>query len=353
MGTAAEVESGAATAADATVAAGFVRALADLAVAKGAGREELLRRAGIAPGEIEDPDRRVRLARYQALMHAGQELARDPALALHFGEAFDITELSIVGLMGQACATVADAFALLGRFTRLAIDVPLEEGANGQRLMVQRTRAGLWLVDTRKDPNLFPELTESSFARMVSSARRLGGASFVKAVHFTHQPPAYRDEYDRIFGAPLVFGSDRNALLMSGDSWMNLRAPLPSPYLFRILAERAEALLEELDQAKTVRGRVEKMLAPLLHEREVRMTAVASRLGFSRATLSRRLKAEGTTFEAVQDALRHRLSLDYLRARGLSVSETAYLVGFADPAAFSRAFKRWTGRSPRDARPGE
>ena len=80
------------------------------------------------------------------------------------------------------------------------------------------------------------------------------------------------------------------------------------------------------------------------------MAAIAERMGLSRATLARRLKAEGTCFEEVVEALRRRLAVDYLAERGLSVSETAYLVGFADPAAFSRAFKRWTGRSPRDAR---
>ena len=68
----------------------------------------------------------------------------------------------------------------------------------------------------------------------------------------------------------------------------------------------------------------------------------------SRDTLYRRLKAEGVTFEQVLDGLRHRLALDYLSARKVSVNETAYLVGFADAAAFSRAFKRWTGISPRD-----
>ncbi len=349
MGVSAETKSGAA-AYEATVAAGFVRALLDLAVSKGADRDALLGRSGIDAADLDDPDQRVPLARYKALMRAGQELTGDPALALHFGEAFDITELSIVGLMGQACETAADAFASLGRFTRLAIDVPLEEEANGQRLTLQRLGGALWLVDMRKDPNDFPELTESGFARMVTSARRLSGESFIKAVHFTHEAPAWRDEYERIFGVPLVFGSGRNAVLMTGDAWMDFRSPLPSRYVFNILAERAEALLEDLDQAKTVRGRVEKVLAPVLHTRAAGMAAIADRMGLSRPTLARRLKAEGTTFEAVLDGLRRRLALDYLQERRLSVSETAYLVGFADPAAFSRAFKRWTGRSPRDAR---
>jgi AraC-like DNA-binding protein len=70
----------------------------------------------------------------------------------------------------------------------------------------------------------------------------------------------------------------------------------------------------------------------------------------SRQTLFRQLKAEGTTFEAVLDEMRHRLALQYLRGKKVSVNEAAYLVGFSEPAAFSRAFKRWTGISPRETR---
>jgi AraC-like DNA-binding protein len=66
--------------------------------------------------------------------------------------------------------------------------------------------------------------------------------------------------------------------------------------------------------------------------------------------LYRRLKAEGVTFEKVLDALRHQLALHYLSGQKVSVNETAYLVGFSDPAAFSRAFKRWTGMRPREMR---
>jgi len=69
-------------------------------------------------------------------------------------------------------------------------------------------------------------------------------------------------------------------------------------------------------------------------------------MGLSRQTLLGLLKAEGTTFEKVLDELRHRMALEYLNGKKVSVNETAYLVGFLEPTAFSRAFKRWTGRSP-------
>ena len=78
------------------------------------------------------------------------------------------------------------------------------------------------------------------------------------------------------------------------------------------------------------------------------MHQIADKLCCSRQTLFRKLKAEGVTFEQVLDELRHKLSLNYLNANKDSVKETARLVGYSDPAAFSRAFKRWTGSSPRE-----
>jgi AraC-like DNA-binding protein len=76
------------------------------------------------------------------------------------------------------------------------------------------------------------------------------------------------------------------------------------------------------------------------------MDTMAGKLGLSHPSLYRALKAEGVTFETVLDDLRHRMALHYLAGEKVSVNETAYLVGFSDPTAFSRAFKRWTGRSP-------
>jgi AraC-like DNA-binding protein len=333
--------------AEPTIAAGFARGLMDLAVSKGAGPKLLAERSGIDPKELQDQDNRIPFAKYIALMRAGKELCNDPALALHFGEAFGMEELSIVGLMGRASETIADAFAQLNRYERLVADI--DGAAAGNRLVLTRNGDELWIVDTRKNPNDFPELTESSFARMICQSRRFyGDRQFVKAVHVTHAAPAYRAEYDRIFQVQVVFESDKNAMLMTDDSWMTLKNPLPSRYVFGILSERADALLESLETSKSARGRVEALLMPILHTGEASMDIIAGKIGVSRQTLLRKLKVEGTTFEKVLDELRHKLALDYLSGKKVSVNETAYLVGFSEPAAFSRAFKRWTGSSPRN-----
>ncbi len=103
-------------------------------------------------------------------------------------------------------------------------------------------------------------------------------------------------------------------------------------------------------RAKRFRRLVEGHLEPLLGGGPIRVEEVARSLGYSRQTLYRRLKAEGTTFEDVLDGVRHRAALRLIRKEGLSVKEAAWRLGYSDPAAFSRAFKRWTGVSPSDLR---
>ncbi|HET9638918.1 MAG TPA: AraC family transcriptional regulator [Allosphingosinicella sp.] len=102
-------------------------------------------------------------------------------------------------------------------------------------------------------------------------------------------------------------------------------------------------------RASPFRAEVEHRLEPLLASGEVGIERLARDLGYSRQTLYRRLKAEGVTYEQTLDGLRQRLALRFL-GEGLSVKEAAYRLGFSDPAAFSRAFKRWTGSSPSDMR---
>lgn len=330
---------------DLTVAAGLARGLTDLAAAKGADRAILLARAGIDPALLEDQDNRIPFASYVALMRAGKEMSGDPALALHYGETNDMSQISVVGLLGHASETMAEAFAQLNRYGRLVI----EFDGPPERFRTEPDKDGLWIVDNREHPNEFPELTESTFARMICGPRLFGVTKLARAVKVTHPAPSYRGEYERVYDAPVAFEADKNAILID-TSWMLHRLQAQPRYAFGILSEHADALLKELQDSKSMRGRVESLLMPILHTGDGNMDAVVGKLGVSRQTLFRKLKTEGTTFEKVLDELRHRMALGYLKGKKVSVNETAYLVGFSDPAAFSRAFKRWTGTSPRAAR---
>lgn len=144
---------------------------------------------------------------------------------------------------------------------------------------------------------------------------------------------------------PFMFGSRGRRTAGTGKA----TAPR-SPFLF-FLGEMAKAIESRASrrgappQASPFQAEVERRLEPLLASGELRIERLARDLGYSRQTLYRRLKAEGATYEQLLDGLRRRLGLRFMR-EGLSVKEAAYRLGFSDPAAFSRAFKRWTGSSP-------
>jgi AraC-like DNA-binding protein len=330
-----------------TIAAGIARGLLKFAVSRGARQGDLAERAGIDPADLADPDARTPFDRYMRLMRAAKALTGDPALALHYAEHVDFSEISVVGLLTLASETMTEAFHQMNRYGRLAVEV--EGVGGGDRFLPTRERDGHWITDLRTNPNAFPELTETTFGRMAWGTRRFGQTRFVLEVQVTHEDPGYADEYARIFGAPVTFGAHRNAIRVD-PAWSMHRVAAMPPYVFGVLSERADALIRELESSRSTRGRVESLLMPRLHTGEASMDAVACQLGLSRQTLFRRLKAEGVTFEGLLDDLRRRLSEHYLTGRKVSVNETAYLVGFSDPAAFSRAFKRWTGVSPREWR---
>ena len=337
-----------------TVAAGYPKALLDFAVSRGADRERLIEWSGIRPGDLNAQDNRIPLANYLALLKAGIELCNEPALSLLFGEAVMLQDISIVGLIGVAFDNVESVRRQVNRYAPLTLDA--DDGGTADAIEFVRENGDVWLKFTSNIYTDNPLLIESGFARNVCGARALAASmpnfanlKFPKAIRFTHAEPSYRAEYDRIFGVPLFFNSHMNALL-ADEAILNMKLPLTNPYLSEVLSARADELLKSLEMSKTMRGRVENLLIPILHTGEASMDTIAGKLGLSRQTLFRKLKAEGVTFEQILDELRYKLALHYLNGKKASVNETAYLVGFSEPAAFSRAFKRWTGSSPRVAR---
>jgi AraC-like DNA-binding protein len=239
---------------------------------------------------------------------------------------------------------MVDAFVQLNRFGRLVI----EFDGGPDRFRIERDNAGLWLVDARAHPNDFHELTESTFARMICGPRQYGVTNLARAVEVTHAAPPYAAEYERVFGAPVAFESARNAILVD-EKWMFHKLATQPRYVFGILSEHAEALLRELTSSKSVRGRVEGLLMPILHKGDAGMDAVAASMGLSRQTLFRKLKAEGTSFEKVLDGLRHRLAVHYLRGKKVSVNETerarARSGSAPSPRRFSDISARFSARN--------
>jgi AraC-like DNA-binding protein len=151
-----------------------------------------------------------------------------------------------------------------------------------------------------------------------------------------------RDACAELF--PFLFGTRGGRAAQAGEA-----GPRDNPFR-SLLGEVAKAFESHArrrmaPRASPFRTDVERRLEPLLASGEVGIERLARDLGCSRQTLYRRLKAEGITYEQLLDGLRRRLALRFMR-EGLSVKDAAYRLGFSDPAAFSRAFKRWTGSSP-------
>lgn len=341
--------------ADPTISAGYPRGLADFAAArKGADRAELLRRAGLTEKDLEHQDNRVPVERYLALFDAAVALTGEPAIALQYGEAVRMQEVSIVGLICEACETTMDVGRELNRYAALLYDDAHSEPAAMMRGVFKD--GGFWMETPHEAFSSSRYFAEAEFARLVWNGRIMFANTpefhelkYPRQIHFMHADPGYASEYERVFQAPVVFNSHWTAMEVDA-AFLTLKQPPVNRYVFGVLSERADALLKSLQSAKTTRGRVESLLLPILHRGDIGMDAIAEKMGVSRQTLYRNLRAEGLTYEAVVDDLRHRMALNFLASRKVSINETAYLVGFSEPAAFSRAFKRWTGMSPSAAR---
>jgi AraC-like DNA-binding protein len=340
-----------------TIAAGYPKSLLMFAVTRGADRQVLMERAGLASADLADPEARIPLTSYMALFEAAIAATGDAALALHFGESVRLQDISIVGLVCEVAETTADVGRMVNRYARLMVD----DGSENPQIfsgVPAKDGTGIWMNIVSPVYRDNPRMIEAELARLVCNTHatfdpvpEFQGMRFPVAARFAFPAPVYAAEFERIYRAPVTFGCEQSGLLID-PAFALLRQPPKNSYAFGVLSERADALLKELQASQTTQGRVESVLMPILHTGDASMDVVADRMGFGRRTLQRKLDAEGTTFETILDSLRHQLALHYLSGKKVSVHETAYLVGFSDPAAFSRAFKRWTGKNPRTFRNG-
>jgi AraC-like DNA-binding protein len=328
---------------DQTIAAGFAKAFLEYAVQEGAPRKNLLAAAALRDEDLTDQDARLPTQSYHAMIAAGIAATGDTSLLLRHVLDTRLETMSIVGQIVHASSSFPHSLGQLNRYARLMADVPIPGGRD--RFEITHEGQEVWLVDHRPCDGTWMA-TEASFARFISEFRRSAPEHpFELALEVTYAPPPHANRYPDLFRVPVTFGAARNALRIN-PVWLDASFDGGKDYVFGVFTRHADGLLEALAKRDTVRASVELRMLSDLHEGAMSMDHIARDLGMSRQTLYRRLKDEGVTFAQVHDELRHRMAMDYLSARKVSVGETAYLLGFSEASAFVRAFKRWTGQSP-------
>lgn len=190
------------------------------------------------------------------------------------------------------------------------------------------------------------EVSEYIVAVWLIPARQATGVNWTPLeVRFPHFAPNDTSEHHRFFRCTLKLGHDRSALVFSNDL---LGMPLVNadPSLQAILEAQVMAMLEQLPKGEAVRETVRRLLAGELCNGEPTLEQIAPRLHMSARTLHRRLEEEGTSFRQLLTEVRRELAAQHLSERRLAIGEIAFLLGFSEPSAFHRAFKRWTGYAP-------
>lgn len=166
------------------------------------------------------------------------------------------------------------------------------------------------------------------------------------------EPRSGEAPYRRTFGAPVRFAAERSALVFESVA---LDWPIVSSddELARHLRAHAETLLRErAGQRPELAQRIERTVLESLPGGGLGLDDLADQLGLSRRTLSRRMSKLGISLRAVREALRRELAAAHLADGRLTLAEIAYLLGYAEPAAFTNAYKRWTGEPPSRQRRG-
>lgn len=171
-----------------------------------------------------------------------------------------------------------------------------------------------------------------------------------RAVHFEHPRPEHWHEHCKVFDAPVYFEQPCNSLLIPKRG-LDRAMPDSDPVLLMVMQD-------SLNQISALCGRGERDMVNDVREQirqrllygEPALEDVAEMLGMASWSLQRRLREQGLSFSQLVDNVRRELANRYLRQPQLPISHLALLLGYSETSAFSRAFRRWFGVSPRQWR---
>jgi len=302
--------------------------------------------AGLEFGATVTPQKRYPLSTIRRLWQAAIEATGDPAIGLTTGWYVRPADLYAFGFAWLASSTLRGALERLCRFHRVLSTavavVTLEESGE---LLALRTR----FPDASRAPP--KEGLDSGMTALLRMCSLIAEQDIrpVKA-DLTCDSAVHPDAYAKHLQAPITFGCDVGTLYFD-RSVVDAVLVGGTPDVARATDRIAEQYLEALDPQR-VASEVRRLLVRLLPSGQFDQDRVARQLNRSASTLHRQLGIENTSYREILDSTRRGLAEDYLRDGKFSIAEVAYLLGFSDQSNFSRAFKRWTNRTPNEFRVG-
>ncbi len=306
----------------------------------GVAPDVLARQTGVTLAQVQDLDARIPISYLSEVWEIAAELTDDPAIGLQVGSKIDPARFSVVAQAAFQCDTVRDVLNMYARFFSIVNETT--------RLCIEESKDRAVIAFSCVVPEYY---CVSEMERMMTTALArcsyiLGKKIRVKEVCFQHKAPAYAESYEAFFEAPIKFEQAHCAISVP-PGLLDLKIKHGNPYLLSVLSGYAEKLLKKLapssDIQQKVRLYIERHLAD---EQTLDVTLVAKELHMSRHTLYRKLKKENVSFQALVEEVKQVEAKRYLTQKDVSISEVAFLLGFSELSAFSRAFKRWTGLSP-------
>jgi AraC-like DNA-binding protein len=301
----------------------------------------ILERIGVSRATLADVHAWVPVdAMARAWMLVSEE-ARDPDFGLHAAETVPIGVYGVLEFATMSSRNILETLERVARYYRLMgamSQMGLDVGRTGGRVTMHPVLS--------IDPARLRHYHEYTFAFLVTRGRMLVGEGLRPSeVRFRHAQPASISEHVRVFGARVRFGQPSNELLIP-RAVLDMPLRTANPSLSATLEASGQTMLgqQEVDFAAQVRLAAR---AALLEAGDARLDVVARRLNLGARTLQRRLGDRKTTYARVLDDVRRETAEGWLAQGSMSFGEIAFALGFSEPSAFHRAFKRWTGRTPR------
>jgi len=306
--------------------------------------DPLLTKAGLTHEQIENRHVRITVASQVSFLDLVARALSDDLLGFHLALLPDLREIGLLFYVMASSDRLHEALQKAARYSSIVNDGISLRYIEGIDATLALSYVG---VDRYRDRHHI----ECWMTLIVRICRQLTGLRVAPSrVRLIHRGTRDRVELGRFFDCDVEFGADADAIAFS-TGIRDMPVVDADPYLNSLLTTYCEdALSRKLRNAGSSRTRVENAIVPLLPHGKAQIGEIALRLGVSQRTLARQLSSEGTTFSEVMDHLRSKLATHYLQDDDLSISQIAWLLGYQEVSAFSHAFKRWTGDTPRRAR---